>query len=90
MTVDDGERRLLLHVMLPVSSQSPSVAESLTARQCEVLGLLADGLPAKVIATRLGVAEATIRTHIRAILLELGTHSQLEAIAKARRLHLVD
>jgi DNA-binding NarL/FixJ family response regulator len=88
--VDDGERRLLLHVMLPADSRSPSVAESLTARQCEVLGLLADGLPAKVIATRLGVAEATIRTHIRAILLELGTHSQLEAIAKARRLHLVD
>jgi DNA-binding NarL/FixJ family response regulator len=48
------------------------------------------GSPPKVIATRLGVAEATIRTHIRAILLELGTHSQLEAIAKARRLHLVD
>jgi PAS domain S-box-containing protein len=90
VTVDDGERRLLLHVMLPADSRSPSVAESLTARQCEVLGLLADGLPAKVIATRLGVAEATIRTHIRAILLELGTHSQLEAIAKARRLHLVD
>jgi PAS domain S-box-containing protein len=90
VTVDDGERRLLLHVMLPAGSQTPSAAESLTARQCEVLGLLADGLPAKVIATRLGVAEATIRTHIRAILLELGTHSQLEAIAKARRLHLVE
>jgi PAS domain S-box-containing protein len=90
VTVDDGERRLLLHVMLPAGSQSPQVPKYLTARQCEVLRLLADGLPAKVIATRLGVAEATIRTHIRAILLELGTHTQLEAIAKARRLHLVE
>ena len=58
--------------------------------QTEVLELLADGLPAKVIATRLGVAEATIRAHIRAILVELGTHSQLEAIAKARGLQLVE
>jgi PAS domain S-box-containing protein len=90
VAVDNGECRLVLHVMLPVDPQSPPVPESLTARQYEVLGLLADGLPAKVIATRLGVAEATIRTHIRAILVELGTHSQLEAIAKARRLQLVN
>jgi PAS domain S-box-containing protein len=88
--VDEGERRLLLHLMLPADPHSPSVRESLTARQYEVLELLADGLPAKVIATRLGVAETTVRTHIRAILVELGTHSQLEAIAKARRLQLVE
>jgi DNA-binding NarL/FixJ family response regulator len=61
----------------------------LTARQTEVLELLADGLAAKAIATRLGVAETTIRSHIHAILVELGTHSQLEAIAEARRLQLV-
>jgi DNA-binding NarL/FixJ family response regulator len=54
-----------------------------------VLGLLAEGVPAKVIAARLGLAEATVRNHIRAILFELGTHSQLEAVAKARRLDLV-
>ena len=74
----------------PADSQSPSVRDLLIARQREVLELLVDGLPAKVIATRLGVAEATIRTHIHAILVELGTHSQLEAIAKARGLKLVD
>jgi PAS domain S-box-containing protein len=90
VAVDDGERRLLVHLMVSADSQSGPVAVSLTARQYEVLGLLADGLPAKVIATRLGVAEATIRTHIHAILVELGTHSQLEAIAKARRLQLVE
>lgn len=90
VAVDDGERRLFLHLLLPADSQSPSVRGLLTTRQNEVLELLADGLPAKVIATRLGVAEATIRTHIRAILVELGTHSQLEAIAKARRLQLVE
>ena len=55
-----------------------------------VIELLAGGLAAKAIATRLGVAETTIRSHIHAILVELVTHSQLEAIAKARRLQLVN
>jgi PAS domain S-box-containing protein len=88
-SVDDGERRLFLHVMLPDDPRCSSVRNSLTARQNEVLELLAEGLPAKVIATRLGLTEATVRTHIHAILVELGTHSQLEAVAKARRLQLV-
>jgi len=89
VAVDDGMRRLFLHLMHPADPQSPSAGEVLTARQTEVLELLADGLAAKAIATRLGVAETTIRSHIHAILVELGTHSQLEAIAKARRLQLV-
>jgi DNA-binding NarL/FixJ family response regulator len=76
--------------MFPADLRSAPAQQSLTARQYEVLQLLADGLPAKVIATRLGVTEATIRTHIRAILVALGTHSQLEAIAKARRLQYVE
>jgi DNA-binding CsgD family transcriptional regulator len=62
----------------------------LTARQQEVLRLLADRIPAKVIATQLGVTEATVRNHVRAILPALAAHSQVEAIAKARRKHLRD
>ena len=89
VAIDDGDRRLFLHLIVPGESPSMPTAELLTPRQQEVLGLLADGLPAKVIATRLGVAEATVRNHIRAILVALGTHSQLEAIAKARRMRLV-
>ncbi len=58
---------------------------SLTPRQREVLHLLADGVAAKVIARRLGIAEVTVRNHIRAILSELRCHSQLEAVAEARR-----
>lgn len=61
----------------------------LTRRQLEVLGLLSEGVPAKVIGQRLGIAGPTVRNHIRAILRELGSHSQLEALAKARRLRLV-
>jgi PAS domain S-box-containing protein len=88
--VDDGDRRVFLHVMVPREARSPQRTELLTPRQHEVLRLLADGMPAKVISARLGVAEATVRNHIRAIFVALGTHSQLEAAAKARRLHLVE
>ena len=87
---DDGPRRLFLHVMVPRDAQPGRAPELLTPRQLEVLRLLAEGLPAKVIATRLQIAEPTVRNHIRAILVALGTHSQLEAIAKAHRLQLVD
>jgi PAS domain S-box-containing protein len=62
---------------------------SLTPRQLEVLELLADGVPAKVIAQRLGIAQVTVRNHIQAILTELRCHSQLEAVAEARRRHLL-
>jgi PAS domain S-box-containing protein len=62
---------------------------SLTRRQLEVLEMIDQGCSARTIAERLQIAEPTVRNHIRAILLELGCHSQLEALAAARRLHLL-
>ena len=62
-----------------------SAAGELTAREREVLELLAEGLRAGAIASRLGVSVVTVRNHIRAILRKLGCHSQLEAVAVARR-----
>ena len=74
----------LLHVLTRKPSRRPRTV-SLTRRQRQVLELMADGLTAKAISMRLHVAETTIRTYIRAILRELGAHSQLEAVARARR-----
>ncbi len=47
--------------------------------------MLADGVPARTIASRLGLRESTARNHISALLHRLGAHSQLEAVAQARR-----
>jgi len=94
----NGDRPLFLHVLreAPVEAvdDAPPAKEAgppphLTPRQHEVLRLLADGCPARTIAERLGLAEATVRNHIRAVLLELGVHSQLEAVSKARRYRLL-
>jgi DNA-binding NarL/FixJ family response regulator len=63
---------------------------SLTERQLEVLALLDSGLTAGRIAERLELALPTVRNRIRAILIELGAHSQLEAVAEAKKLGLLD
>jgi PAS domain S-box-containing protein len=90
IALDDGDARRFLHVLVPHEERSSRALRLLTPRQQEVLQLLADGVPAKAIATQLGIVEVTVRNHIRAILVALGAHSQLEAIANARRLRLID
>ena len=61
----------------------------LSPRQSEVLALLGEGVRAQAIALRLGLSETTVRNHIRSILRKLGCHSQLEAVAVARRARLI-
>jgi DNA-binding CsgD family transcriptional regulator len=80
-----------VHLFRPTADTEPDPGPNLylTPRQQEVIELIAEGVPAKVIAARLGIAEVTVRNHIRAILLELGCHSQLEALAEARRRRLL-
>lgn len=56
---------------------------SLSAREQVVLGHLVAGESAEVIADRLYVSLATVRSHIRGILLKLGVNSQLAAVAAA-------
>lgn len=72
-----------------VHRAAPTGERLLTERQLEVLRLLAEGKPAKVIAQQLGLAEVTVRNHIRGILVGLRCHSQLAAIAEGRRLQLI-
>jgi DNA-binding NarL/FixJ family response regulator len=65
-------------------------AQRLTPRQIDVLQGLAAGQQVKTIAGRLGITETTTRNHVAAILRRLGCHSQLEAVAKAHRLGLIE
>jgi two-component system, NarL family, nitrate/nitrite response regulator NarL len=63
--------------------------EELTAREFEVLQLLAEGLPNKTIAHRLHISEHTAKYHVNAILGKLGAQTRTEAVARAARLGLV-
>ena len=67
-----------------------SQLEKLTAREKEVLRLMAQGISSREIASKLGISYTTVRTHIRSLGSKLGVHSKLEAIVKARELALVE
>jgi DNA-binding CsgD family transcriptional regulator len=65
----------------PVSEQD----EPLTAREREVLQLLAQGIPNKQIAQRLSISEHTVKFHVSAIMTKLGAASRTEAVTTAAR-----
>jgi DNA-binding NarL/FixJ family response regulator len=63
--------------------------EPLTARELEVLRLLASGASSSSASEALGISTATLRAHVQNLLRKLGAHSRLEAVAEAARLGLV-
>lgn len=72
----------------PVASPTPPTpgkTTSLSARELEVLKLLAAGHDTATIARRLSVSPATVRNHVQSILRKLCVHSRLEAITYAMR-----
>lgn len=68
----------------PDSEPVPQYGE-LTPRQTHVLHLLQRGLPNKVIATKLGMTESTVKVHVRQIMRRLGAKNRTEAALFAQR-----
>jgi DNA-binding NarL/FixJ family response regulator len=68
---------------------NPDVTEKLTAREQEVLRLLAEGTAPSEIATILVIAPKTVATHVDHILRKLGVNSRAQAVALAYRRDLV-
>jgi len=66
-----------------------ALPEELTAREVEVLELLAAGLSNKDIAGHLGISEHTVKFHLTAIFGKLDAHTRTEAAARAARLGLI-
>ena len=60
-----------------------------TPRELQVLRLLAEGLPNKAIASRLGISDHTVKFHVNAILGKLVAQSRTEAVTRATRLGLI-
>lgn len=60
----------------------------MTERQLEVLGLVVQGRPNKLICRELGLAESTVKIHVSAILKALKVRSRTQAVIAATRLGL--
>jgi len=65
------------------------LVEPLTARELQVLTLLAEGLPNKSIASRLGISDQTVKFHIAAIIGKLGAANRTDVVRRAVRRGLV-
>ena len=63
--------------------------EPLTAREVEVLELLAEGLPNKSIAARLGLSDQTVKFHVASICGKLGAANRTQAVRRAVRRGLI-
>lgn len=70
-------------------AQAPGNSSRLTARELEVLKMLAEGLAPDVISRLMNISVVTARNHVQHIEAKLAVHSQAEAVAYAYRHHLV-
>ena len=75
---------------IPASLAAPTtLTEPLTARELQVLQLVAQGLPNKGIARRLGISENTAKFHVASLCGKLGASSRTEAVTIAARRGLI-
>jgi len=89
---------MLLHIchpdnrpMAPVNNQvvTSNHLDELSGREAEILGLLADKVSTKDIATTLDISIRTVRTHIQHIMYKLQVHKRSEAVMAGKRLKLI-
>jgi NarL family two-component system response regulator YdfI len=74
---------------LLVTPRAPRTAERLSAREMEVLEMLAEGHSNKTIAYRMGISEHTVKFHVTSILAKLGAGSRTEAVTLGIRQGLI-
>jgi DNA-binding NarL/FixJ family response regulator len=85
----DADAILVGSSLGPEDADEPTVDEPLTPREIEVLELLAEGLPNKAIAGRLGISDQTVKFHVSSISGKLRASNRTDAVRKAVRRGLI-
>lgn len=84
------QRRLLERLSEPAPAPAPvAPPDGITAREAEVLGLIAEGLTNQEIARALHVSTATVKTHINNLFAKTGLKDRAQAVRYAYRHGLV-
>jgi NarL family two-component system response regulator LiaR len=78
-------RKVLLELRVPGERRQPRTVDPLTARELDVLKLVAQGLTNHQIAGQLMVGETTVRTHVSSILAKLQLASRTQVALYALR-----
>ena len=81
--VHAGRRRIPTEIAIELAHQH--AADMLTARETEVLQLVASGHANKAIADRLVISEETVKTHMKSIMAKLGANDRTHAVTIALR-----
>jgi DNA-binding NarL/FixJ family response regulator len=84
LIADDGR-----NAAAPADDDGAAFDEPLTAREVQVLELLAEGLPNKAIAARLGISDQTVKFHVASIAGKLGAANRTDAVRRAVRRGLI-
>ena len=66
-----------------------AISDTLTARECDILGRIGQGLPNKRIARGLEISPETVKSHIKNIFLKLGVSTRAEAVSRGMSLGLL-
>lgn len=85
--IDQAEAVLSLP---PARREADPPIETLTAREHDVLALLADGVSNREIAGRLAISEHTVKFHLASIFGKLGASTRTEAVQRGLRLGVID
>jgi len=87
------EKRIEVEVLVPagpfVFNQAKADELTLTPREIDVLGLMAEGLSNKEMAERLFVSENTIKTHCGRVFDKLGAKRRTQAVQTGKQLNLI-
>lgn len=70
-------------LVAPARDPDDPPPDTLTPRELEVLHVLAEGLPNKAIAARLGISDQTVKFHVASICGKLGAVNRTDAVRRA-------
>jgi DNA-binding NarL/FixJ family response regulator len=87
-TVHSGRRYIPGDVAMLIAENLHD--EALSQRELEVLGCVAQGMANKVVAVRLGIAEETVKAHMKHIMAKLSARDRTHAVAMAIKRGLLD